>query len=480
MIGRSVRTAALRHVFGAALVLAPLGGTAMAQDATSPDAGAGESALVARGRYLATAADCAACHTAPHGGKPYAGGYGIASPLGSIYSSNITPSRMTGIGGYSEAQFSAAVRDGIRGDGAHLYPAMPYTSYARLTDADIHALYAFFTQAVQPVDQKAPETKLPFPFNLRLSMLGWNALYLDRTRFTPDPAKSAQVNRGAYLAMGLAHCDTCHTPRGVTMAEIGGRELGGASLGSWIAPNVTPDPVSGIGTWSANDLFRYLKTGDVPGKSQAAGPMAEAVEHSFQFLSDDDLRAIVAYVRQLPAIRNPADRGPRDAYGAASDSEAFIRGVAPGSLDHGERLFAGDCAACHRPTGLGSKDGYYPQLFHNTATGATTPDNLIAAILQGVDRTVGGQHVYMPGFSGGSYVDELSDQDVADVSNYVLTQFGNPSVHVTAADVAVVRTGGPKPLLARVAAYLAPAMAGASVVALGLIGLVVARRRTGM
>ncbi|ACI50942.1 Gluconate 2-dehydrogenase (acceptor) [Gluconacetobacter diazotrophicus PA1 5] len=464
MIGRTARAAAL--------VLVSFGGTALAQD--GGDSGAG---LVARGRYLATAADCVACHTAPNGGRPFAGGYGIASPLGTIYSSNITPSRHGGIGGYSEAQFAAAVRDGVRADGAHLYPAMPYTSYARMTDADIHALYAYFTQAVQPVDAVAPQTKLPFPFNVRLSLWGWNMLYLDRTRFTPDPARSAEVNRGAYLAVALAHCDTCHTPRNVTMAEIGDRNLGGAALGSWVAPNITPDPVSGIGTWSADELYRYLKTGDVPGKAQAAGPMAEAIEHSFQYLDDADLKAIVAYVRQVPAIRDTADRKARDAYGAASDSDALVRGAAPDTLAHGARLFAGDCAACHRPTGQGSQDGYYPQLFHNTATGARTPDNLIAAILQGVDRTVAGRHVYMPGFSHGSYVDELSDQDVADVSNYVLAQFGDPSVHVSAADVARSRAGGARPLLARVDSYIVPAMVAALAVVLALIWLLVARRR---
>ncbi|MBB2200129.1 cytochrome c [Gluconacetobacter tumulisoli] len=469
MIGKGTRAASVRYVLGAALGMASMTGVALAQDAAS-------DALVARGRYLATAADCAACHTAPHGGKPFAGGYGIASPLGSIYASNITPSRTAGIGNYTEAQFSSAVREGIRGDGAHLYPAMPYTSYAKLTDQDIHALYAYFTHEVRPVDERAPATQLPFPFNLRFSMMFWNALYLDNSRFTPDPAKSAEVNRGAYLAIALGHCDTCHTPRNVMMAEIGGKELGGASLGSWIAPNVTPDPVSGIGSWSSDDLFRYLKTGDVPGKAQAAGPMAEAIEHSFQHLTDDDLKAIVAYVRQVPAIRDAADRKSRDSFGLASGREAVIRGAA-GTLDNGEKIFTGDCAACHHPSGGGSKDGYYPQLFHNTATGASIPDNLIAAILEGVDRTVNGQHVFMPGFSHGSYVDELSDQDVADVANYVLTQFGNPAVKVSVADVVSIRNGGPKPLLARVGGYIVPAMVAGAVVLLGLIGLIVARRR---
>jgi mono/diheme cytochrome c family protein len=444
-------------------------GVAAAQDNAGDDA-----ALIARGRYLAIAADCAACHTAPHGGKAFAGGYGIASPLGAIYASNITPSKTAGIGTYTEVQFSRALRDGIRADGANLYPAMPYTSYTKLTDQDVHALYVFFMHAVEPVDVRPPSTHLPFPFGIRAAMIGWNALFLDKQPLTADPAKSTSVNHGQYLAIALAHCDTCHTPRNVMMAEIGSKPLGGASLGSWVAPNITSDQISGIGDWSDADLLRYLRTGDVPGKAQAAGPMAEAIEHSFQYLNDDDLRAIAAYIRQVPASRDASDTRARDQFGAASDREAFTRG-AP-HIAAGEHIFNGDCAACHRPTGLGSNDAYYPQIFHNTVTGASTPDSLIAAILMGVDRTVDGKRVYMPGFGKDSYVDELSDQQVADVSNYVLTQFGNPAVHVQAQDVAVVRAGGPKPLLARVGPFILPAGGLAVLVLVGILGLLMRRR----
>lgn len=447
-MARTARTLAL----GALGFTSVLSVSARAQDADQ----------IARGRYLAIAADCAACHTKPGSSLAYAGGYGIASPLGSIYSTNITPSKQYGIGNYTLAQFTAVLRRGIRGDGAHLYPAMPYTSYVRLTDDDIASLYAYFMHGVKPVDVAAPVTALPFPFNVRASMMFWNALYLNAKPFVPDPNKSAEVNRGAYLALALGHCDTCHTPRNAMMAEVESQQMGGAAIASWFAPNITSAQNAGIATWSAADLARYLKTGDVPGRAQAAGPMAEAIEHSFQYLNDDDINAIVAYVKQLPANASATvvDRHqtqPRDAFGAVSAEDAVLRG-AP-KVDRGALIYDGACASCHQPTGLGSKDGYYPQLFHNTATGADTPYNLVATILEGVNRTIGTKHYYMPGFGRDSYVQHLSDKDIAAVSNYVLKQFGNPAARVSAQDVANIRAGGPKPVIAQISPYFKPGLA---------------------
>lgn len=422
------------------------------------------TAVAERGHYLAIAADCAACHTAPGASKPFAGGYGIASPLGSIYSTNITPSKEYGIGNYTEKEFAHALREGIRRDGAHLYPAMPYTSYTKLTDDDVHALYVYFMSSVKPVESSPQKTALPFPYNIRASMAIWNALFLDDTRFKPDPSKSVEVNRGHYLSYALAHCDTCHTPRNAMMAEEGSSPLAGASLSSWYAPNVTSDPVSGIGGWSNEDLFRYLKTGDVPGKAQAGGPMAEAIEHSFQYLDDADIRAMVAYIKQVPAISDSKDKAPRESYGKISDRESVYRALPASRISRGEYLFSGECAACHRPTGQGSPDGYYPQLFHNTALGAPIADNLITTILMGVRREVNGHTTYMPGFGPGSYVDSLSDQDIADISNYVEQHFGNPNVKVTPDDVKLIRSGGPKPLIAQLGAFTVPAMIGAALI----------------
>jgi mono/diheme cytochrome c family protein len=196
----------------------------------------------------------------------------LATPLGAIIVTNITPSKTVGIGNYTLAQFTDAMRKGVRADGAHLYPGMPYTAYAKVTDDDLIALYAYFMHAVAPVDAAPPDTSLPFPFNIRLLMLPWNILFLDRDVFRPDTAQSAEWNRGAYLARGLAHCGTCHTPRNLLMAERASREMGGGEVGTWHAPNVTSDANSGIGGWSEQELLEAIGRHR---QGTTAGPVAE-------------------------------------------------------------------------------------------------------------------------------------------------------------------------------------------------------------
>jgi fructose 5-dehydrogenase cytochrome subunit len=435
------------------------------------------SDLLARGRYLATAADCAACHTAPHGGTPFAGGYGIDTPLGKIFSTNITPSKQDGIGNYSEEDFSRAVREGVAKDGSHLYPAMPYTAYAKISDDDMKALYAYFMNEVKPDDHKPQKTELPFPFSIRTSMAVWNLLFLDNTRFQPNPAKSAEWNRGAYLADALEHCATCHTPRNAFMAEDASQALAGGSVGSWYAPNITSDKHAGIGGWSDDQLIQYLKTGNVPGKAQAAGPMAEAVENSLQHLSDNDLKAIVTYLKDVPAIGSAEKTSRADLGKASVEVEASLRGL-PGQSpeENGYHIFSGSCAACHQAEGQGND--HYPSLFNNTATGEDRPDNLVSTILYGLHRKVGDHVAFMPAFGpDASYTDRLSDKDIADVSNYVLANYGNPSVKVTAADVARIRDGGEKPLIVRLAPLAAPAAIAAAVIVLAVIAWLLSRRR---
>lgn len=411
---------------------------------------------VERGRYLSVAADCVACHTSPKQGKPYAGGYAIASPLGEIWASNITPSTSHGIGNYTEADFAKAVREGVRKDGAHLYPAMPYTSYAKLTDEDIHALYVYFMQAVAPVDEEARTTELPFPFSVRSSMAVWNLLFLDKTPFKPDPAQSAQWNRGAYLVEGLAHCSSCHSPRGLMMQEVGGKAFAGGSLGDWYAPNITSHPISGIGGWTDDELAQYLKTGRAEGKGQAGGGMAEAVTNSLSKLRDEDISAIVTYLRTVPAVADKDATRAAFAWGdaATAPGEPAIRGTdAP--IASGAVLYSGLCASCHGSRGEGSNDGYYPSLVHNSTVGMVRPQNLVATIIGGIDREVDGEHVLMPHFSEGSYVQALSDADIAAVATYVRTTFG-PGDQVTEAQVALIRDGGEKPLLAKIARLWLP------------------------
>lgn len=430
------------------------------------------AALIAKGKYLAIAADCGACHTPPDHAAEMSGGYIISSPLGNIVASNITPSKTAGIGDYTEQEFARAVRQGINRQGQHLYPAMPYTSYAKITDEDIHALYVYFMQGVKADDNVPPQTDLPFPFNIRSSMALWNVLFADDQTFIPAKDKSAQINRGDYLVNALAHCDTCHTPRNALMGQNNDRALSGGSLGSWYAPNITSDKQAGIGNWSDAQLAQYLKTGHVAGKAQAAGPMAEAVEHSLQYLSDDDINAMVAYLRQIPAVSQPG--AARDMQGKPATSDAALRAVK--SPDAGWQVYSSTCANCHQADGAGN--AFYPALFHNTATGAPQADNLIATIVYGVHRTVEGRAVAMPGFGPEAfYTDRLTDQQIADVSNYVLKNFGNAELNVTAQQVKTVREGGERPLIARLAQ---PAVYGsAAAIVLIVLGVVVSRLRRG-
>ena len=458
------------------LGFAALSGAVHAQSAdATPEA-------IARGKYLATAADCAACHTATQGGKPFAGGYGIASPLGTIYSSNITPSKTAGIGNYTEADFARALRQGVRQDGAHLYPAMPYTSYAKLSDQDVASLYTYFMHAVPAVDDVPKQTALPFPFNIRASMIVWNAMFLDDHRFVSDPSKTDQVNRGAYLVDALGHCAECHTPRNTLMASKDGLNLSGGSLGSWYAPNITSDSTSGIGKWSNAQIVQYLHTGNVPGLAQAAGPMAEAVTNSLQYLNQPDLEAIAAYLKTTKPIDTStgsaagSDGTSRSTYGEARSTADAYRGTLAQSTS-GAQIYSGTCAACHRSNGAGTGDDIYPQLFHNTATGADRATNLIATILFGVDRTVDGKQKLMPGFGPQAYVNKLSYQEVADVSNYVLKQYGNPAVTVTAQDVETVAKGGPPSPLAKLGQFTRPALIVLVIIVLLILRVSIFRRR---
>lgn len=411
---------------------------------------ASAATLLAQGKYLSVAADCSACHdSSDH--HAMAGGNSINSPLGKIVASNITPSLRYGIGSYTEQQFSDAVRKGINAQGQNLYPAMPYTSYSLLTDSDIHALYNYFMHGVTAVDRPAGTTELPFPFNLRISMKLWNALYATGAPFRPSPSQTDQINRGNYLIYGLAHCDTCHTPRNVLMAEKSDQSLSGGSLGQWYAPNITSDKQSGIGHWSDQQLYQYLKSGHVSGKAQAAGPMAEAIEHSLQYLSDDDLHAIVASLRQTTPINNASsDRADQ---GRITSNENSLRGskVASGEPVSGPLtgaiLYSGNCAACHTPSGAGSYSQYYPSLVRNTTTGSADPTNLIATLLFGVHRTVGQQTVTMPAFGPQGYPDRLSFKDIATLATYVRQNYGAGGEPVTEQQVEQVYQGGPKPLI---------------------------------
>jgi mono/diheme cytochrome c family protein len=390
--------------------------------AAAAGAYADDAELVKRGEYLARAGDCVACHTAP-GGRPMAGGLEIPTPIGAIVSTNVTPSRAAGIGGYTFEQFARALRQGIRADGARLYPAMPYTSYALVTDEDARALYAYFMQGVAPVDVRPKPTQLPFPFDVRLSMAVWNLLFLREGTFQLDTGHDAQWNRGAYLVRGLGHCGTCHTPRNLLMAEKPSRELAGGAVGNWRAPNITSDSIGGIGGWSSGELVTYLRAGHAKEKSQAAGPMAEAVDNSLRFLSEGDLLAMASFLKTTTPVRHRNASRAAYEWGEPADAFAEVRGVAwPADPEqaNGAQLYDAHCGTCHGARGEGSFDGGLPALFHNAALGRLRPDNLILVILDGIHRALDPPELRMPGFDR-----ELSDRHVATLCSYILKLYGN-------------------------------------------------------
>jgi mono/diheme cytochrome c family protein len=387
-------------------------------------------ALIERGKYLATAGDCVACHTQT--GKPaFAGGVAIASPLGTIYSTNITPSTKSGIGAYTLAQFSNAVRGGVRADGSHLYPAMPYTAYAKLTDDDTAALYAYFMHGVQADDTQAPATALPFPFNLRFSMALWNALYLDTKPYVADKSKSVEWNRGAYLALGLAHCATCHTPRNFLMGEQSSLYLRGGSLGTWYAPDITP----GKPGWDQQTLVAYLTTGHASNDAMTAtagGPMLEAIDKSFSRMDPHDIQAMAVYLTDLPGTSKTVEHAVVPPVAGSDIAEMA------GRIGAGEQLYRNNCASCHQVNGDGMRG--LPALRNHAVLRQPTADNVGMAVLDGVwpEHKQG-----MPGFRH-----ELNDAEIADLTNYVMATFGESQVKIDAPRVAVLRQGGaPSPLL---------------------------------
>ncbi|WP_076593568.1 c-type cytochrome [Herminiimonas arsenitoxidans] len=428
--------------------------------------------MVKRGQYLATAGDCIACHSTPHG-KPMAGGLALPTPIGDIIATNITPSKTHGIGNYTLEQFSNALRKGVRADGQRLYPAMPYTSYALVSDDDTKAMYAYFMNGVQAVDAAPTQsTSLPFPFNIRLSMAAWNILFLDSKPFVVDSSKSVEWNRGAYLSRGLAHCSTCHTPRNMMMAENLSKELAGGDVGVWHAPNITSDANSGIGGWSEQELVNYMQTGRATDKGQASGPMAEAVDHSLRHLTPEDLRAIAVYIQSVPAVHDAADSRPVYAWGSAKNELNTIRGMPlPKDLNQmtGPQLYDAHCATCHQASAQGSFDGGLPPLFHNTALGRSNSNNLVMVMLDGIQRQTETEEILMPGFKNA-----LSDQQIATLGIYLIKQYGNPASTVTVDQVKTLRAGGGASNLALLAQV---GIAAIAIVILAVLLLFMRRRR---
>jgi mono/diheme cytochrome c family protein len=361
--------------------------------------------LIAKGEALAGGGYCAACHTT-RDGQRFAGGYAMATPFGVIYSTNITPDPETGIGTWSEAAFRRAMHEGVSRDGSHLLPVFSYDHFTRLSDEDVRALYAYFMTRT-PVHAPARPNGIPFPFNIRYLQAGWKLLFFRPGRFEPDGEKSAEWNRGAYLALGLSHCGACHTPRNLLGAEKQGDAYGGAVIDNWVAPPLTaanPAPAP----WTREELYDYLRTGTSVLHGTAAGPMSPVVQ-GLAALPDSDVRAIATYFAD---INKAADRQPFVS-AAVSHAMSYASAKAGDRFDPDARLYTAACASCHYNAGSAPL-ATRPDLALNSAVHLSDPSNLIQVILRGISAEEGMPGVVMPAFGGA-----LSDADIARIAAYL-------------------------------------------------------------
>jgi mono/diheme cytochrome c family protein len=378
-----------------------------------------ESAAIERGAQLAAIGDCATCHTAP-GGRAYAGGYPLRTQFGTFYGTNITPDPETGIGRWSLAAFTRALREGVDRQGNHLYPVFPYTHFTLIGDDDIQSLYAFLLtrEAVRAVP---PPHEVAFPINVRPLIAGWKLLFFEPAAFRSDVAKGEEWNRGAYLARGLAHCGACHTPRNVLGAEKKKQPLAGGEAEGWHAPAIDASSRAPV-PWNAESLFRYLRRGADAEHETAVGPMTPVV-HNLSGVPASEVRAIASYVASVMGEPD-ADRARRGrtALTAAQDAQAAPVDVPPqaqgadGVMQTGALLYAGSCATCHgsaeRPAGAPTANALHLAL----ASSLSLPNasNLIRIVLQGMAPADGEPGAFMPGFAGA-----YTDAQVAELVNYL-------------------------------------------------------------
>ena len=429
-------------ILGAGLVCAYLttvifGGNGGDPTATLPEPA--DQQLVSRGHYVATLGDCAACHTAP-GSPDYAGRLPIETPIGTVYTTNITPDEQHGIGRYSLGDFERAVRRGIRRDGASLYPAMPFPAYSRISDADVRALYAYFTRGVQPVHQANHGASIAWPLSMRWPLTFW------RWAFAPAPAGTPgqdQLARGAYLVEGLGHCGTCHTPRGAGLEEraLGAMDgplyLSGGVVDHYVASNLRGDVRTGLGSWSEADIVEFLQTGRTR-KAGVFGGMSDVVTHSTQSMTRADLEAIAHYLKSLPPAGSEA---PFEYEAAAAGKLSAGQDLTPAALN-----YLNNCAACHLSSGRGYEH-VFPALAGNPVINAADPTSLINIVLTGAtvpSTDSAPSHFSMPGLGA-----RLSDEEVADVVTFVRSSWGNTAAAVSPATVGKLRVALDAPRPAR-------------------------------
>ncbi len=383
------------------------------QAALSPDQ---QTALVEKGRYLTLAGDCVACHTRA-GGEPFAGGRGLETPFGTIYAPNITSDKATGIGDWTTADFRRALHHGQDDEGKNLYPAFSYPYYAHVTDEDVDAIHAYL-KTIPAVSYNAPANKLPFPFNIRLSLKGWNLLFFRSGVLQPVAGKSAEWNRGAYLVEGLGHCGACHTPKNILGGDENDKHLQGGVLEGWFASDLTGDKKTGLGSWTEDDIVSFLKTG-ANTHSSAYGGMAEVVRLSTSKLSDEDLKAMAVYLKSRPVPR---------------DTDPTVPAPTPAVLAAGKAVYVKGCTDCHVDDGTGIP-GLYPPLAGNNNVQARDPSSILQIILDGSG------HPDNPAASGEGMAafPKLTNAEVAAVATYVRNTWGNRAPAVLARQAGEMR-----------------------------------------
>jgi len=378
-------------------------------------------ATIERGRYLTAVADCAACHTDPDSNDEFAGGRPIETPFGKVVAPNITPDLETGIGSWSDAQFETAVRLGRDPDGAHLYPAMPFPYYTRMSAQDVRAIRAYLN-TIPAVNHSVKSNQLPFPFNIRAGMAIWDALYFKSGTFQPDAKESAEWNRGAYLVRGPGHCGACHTPKTVLGGDLQRQTLQGYSIQGWFAPNITGDLELGLGRWSVDDVVAYLKNGHNR-FAGASGPMAEEVTHSSSRMTDADLHAIALYLKDQPGT-NAAVKPL-----AASDPQMVAGGA----------IYRDLCSACHAPDGSGVAY-LIPNLARASAVSSREPTSLLRVVIHGAQTVATPREPTAPAMPAFGW--QLSDAQIAAVTTYVRNSWGHAAPALSAGDVHKLRANG--------------------------------------
>jgi mono/diheme cytochrome c family protein len=391
--------------------ITPAGLLAKPLDDSTPNA-----AQLRRGQYLVAAGDCLSCHLR-EGGEPFAGGLGLNTPFGAIYTSNITPDRQTGIGAWTSDQFYRAMHDGKGAHGENLYPAFPYPWFRRASRADDDAIFAYL-MTLPAVSYTPPQNNLPFPFNIRGSVGAWNLLFLDAHDFQSDPGRSAEWNRGAYLVKGLGHCGACHTPKNSFGADKSKQEFHGGKLDNWVAPDLTGNSRMGLGDWSVDDIVEFLATGRNP-RAAAGGAMAEVITYSTSLLNDADRHAIAVYLKSQPA-------------------SAAITASTPdsGAMRRGAEIYSDACASCHLENGVG-QPRVFPPLGKDAMLQQSDPTGLEHVILGGTRIGMSASRpspLSMPSFAW-----KLTDQEIADVSTFIRNSWGNRAAQVSAADVRDLR-----------------------------------------